>query len=105
MATISLTTISEPYATLGYHRVTMGRYTGPASYVTNGDSFLPAEVGLGVIDFIDFENAIDATPANRLLTYNVSTNLVTWVIPSTNAEVANGVDLSTFSARFIAYGR
>lgn len=109
MATLNLTTIAEPYGTLGGDkRFTMGIYTGPASYTNaggvHGDSFAPAEVGLGVIDFIDFENPVDSTPSARIVTYDVANARVLWFTAGAT-EVTNGTNVSTFSARFIAYGR
>lgn len=107
MATINLTTISEPYDVTSKFRVTTGVYTGPASYpngAADGDPFTPAEVGLGVIDFIDFENPVDATPVCRLVTYDVTNQRVLW-FDDAFAQIANAVDLSTFSCRFRAYGR
>ena len=109
MATISLTTIAEPYDAFGKRRVTFGQYTGPASYLNgadDGDSFTPAEVGLGVIDLIVFENPVDTSNPQdmRAVTYNVSTSRVLWFVEAFT-QVTNATDLSTFSCRFMAIGR
>ena len=111
MATISLTTIAEPYGTAtGNHRSTMGLYTGPASYpngADDGDSFTPSEVGLGVIDFLIFDNPDDGgNPADmRAVKYNYSTNRVLWFTTSDGEQVANATNLSAFTCRFLAIGR
>lgn len=109
MATLNLTTIAEAYDVTGTKRVTTGIYTGPASYpngATDGDSFTPGEVGLGVIDFLDFENPVDTSnPAVvRLVTYDTATQRVLWFI-NDFTQATNGTNLSTFSCRFRAYGR
>jgi len=107
LATINLTTISEPYDVYGKRRVTFGVYTGPASYpngANDGDPFTPAEVGLGVIDHLVFENPVDATPVVRLVTYDTTNQRVLW-FDDAFVQIANGVDLSTFSCRFHAIGR
>ncbi len=74
------------------------QYTGPASYVAGGDSLVPAEVKLSQIDFISFENPVDGTPACRHVTYDHANGNVIW-FDNAGAEIAAGVDLSTFSAR------
>ena len=80
------------------------QYTGPASYVTGGDSLVPADVKLSVIELVSFENPVSSTPACRHVTYDHANENVIW-FDQANAEIANGVDLSSFSARaeFIGY--
>lgn len=110
MATLNLTTIAEPYGTgLGNKRSTTGIYTGPASYLNgadDGDSLTPAELGLGVIDKIDFDHAADTSnpKAMRAVVYDYDTQRVLWFVEAFT-QVTNGTNLSTFSCRFIAYGR
>ncbi|KKN08614.1 hypothetical protein LCGC14_1054940 [marine sediment metagenome] len=103
MATIDLT-VARSRDVAGVRRRIVGQYTGPASYVAGGDALLATELGLGTIEFLSFENAVNATPVNRLLTYDHANEKVVWVIPNTGAEVAGAVDLSGFSARFEAIG-
>ncbi len=108
MATLNFTTISEPYDVTGKSRVTTGVYTGPTSYpngASDGDPLTPAELGLGVIDYIDFENPVDSTPQTRLVTYDVVNQRVLWFTSSDGLQVANATNLSTYSCRFRAYGR
>lgn len=105
MATIDLT-VARPSDVAGIRRRVVGRYTGPASYTTGGDPFVASELkALGTIEFLDFENAINATPANRLLTYDHANGTVVWIVPNTGAEVAATTDLSGYSARFEAIGQ
>ena len=86
-------------------RICEGIYTGPVSYVTGGDAFLPAEVKLGQMHLVQFAIAMNAAKtAWRLLVWDPITQTVVWVIPSTGAEVAGAVDLSTFTSRFSAVG-
>jgi len=103
MATIDLTVV-RPFDAAGVRRRVIGQYTGPASYVAGGDALLANELKLGTIEKLTFENAINVTPNNRLLTYDHTNEKVVWIIPDTGSEVAGAVDLSGFSARFEAIG-
>jgi len=89
---------------LSTHRAWIDKYTGPASYVTGGDAFVPGDLKLGTIDFIAFELAIDAAGVIYGLVYDTANEKVIWYVLSTGLEVANGTDLSGFSARFAAFG-
>lgn len=81
------------------------RYTGPASYVTGGDSFLPADIKLGAIDVIHFGDALSAAYASYELAYDYTNEKVVWFANSTGTEVANATDLSALTSRFEAIGR
>lgn len=84
----------------------IGRYVGPNPYVTGGDPLLPADVAMGRIELLDIAAALDATGANmRILVWNSVTQKVQWFVSTTGVEVANGVDLSGFAARFEAIGQ
>lgn len=84
----------------------IGAYTGPSSYVTGGDSFLPADVAVGRLEHLDVTSALDATGANmRILVWNPVTQKVMWFVSTSGVEVAGGVDLSGFTARFEAIGQ
>lgn len=82
----------------------VGKYTGPASYATGGDSFAGADVSMGRIEHPDFGVAHNGSGTFRLLAYDSTNSKVIWVVPNTGAEVANGTDLSTFTARFEMIG-
>jgi hypothetical protein len=84
------------------HLVLVGLvYTGPVSYVTGGDPIAGADVGCGTIDYIDFAGggAYNGSNSVYLPTYIPATGKVIWYVPSTNAEVAPGTNLSTYTAR------
>lgn len=76
----------------------IAKYTGPASYVTNGDPFDPKDVDLGVFDCAPALILWSGT-ATRLAVYDYTNKKYVWYVPDTGAEVANGTDLSTFSTR------
>ena len=102
MATISLD-VARPRDVSGVRRRTIGRYTGPASYATGGESFVPGEVGQGRLEFVHFELATDGTDWYGIM-YDHATEKAFWVVLSSGNEVANAVDLSAFNARFEAVG-
>lgn len=83
-------------------RVISAVYTGPASYATGGDSFTPGDVKLGQLHYLSIE-----PPSNGsvilLARYDYTNQKVKW-FDMAGAEVANGTDLSTYSARFEAVG-
>ncbi len=84
----------------------IGIYTGPASYATGGDPFVAADVKLGQIDVLLMGgSARNSSSTLRLLSYDRTNNTVVWVVPNTGSEVANGTDLSGFTAGFEAIGR
>ncbi len=83
-------------------RVISGIYTGPASYVTGGDSFTPGEVKLGQLHFLALEHPTNGTVI-LLARYDYTNLKVKW-FDLAGAEVANGTDLSTYTARFEAVG-
>lgn len=102
MATLSFT-VARPFDIAGTRRRTIGQISGPASYVTGGDSFLAGEVQIGTLEHVIFEVATDGTNF-RLLLYDHDNETVVWVVPDTGAQVAADVDLSSFNARFEAVG-
>lgn len=83
----------------------IGRYVGPASYVVGGDPLVPADVGLGKIEALLFAGATDAAgTANHAPIYHADLGTVLWFSNATGVEIAGGVDLSTFAARYEAIG-
>lgn len=103
MPTLDVTTVRfQDNAGIRNRRV--GQYTGPAAYVAGGDPLTPEDLNLSEIEFLHFEPPIDATPACRLCTYDHVNHTVIW-FDLAGAEIAGGVDLSTFSARFEAIGK
>lgn len=105
MANVNLD-IERARSVFGNLRSINSEYTGPASYVTGGDSLRPEDIALGDIENVWLGPALDAAGANpRLLVWNPATDKVRWFVPNTGAEVANATDLSGFKARFFAIGK
>lgn len=79
-----------------------GVYTGPAAYATGGDPFLPSDIKLGQIHFIDF-----APPSNGSVilsaVYDYVNQKVKW-FAAAGTESANAADLSAYTTRFEAIG-
>ena len=80
-----------------------GLYTGPSSYVTGGDSLPPEQLALGRIDKIGFDVASNGTDL-RLVGYDYTNEKVKW-FDLAGAEIANGTNLSAYSARFEVIGK
>lgn len=80
-----------------------GIYTGPASYATGGDAFLPADVKLGSIDVLTLGNPVNATVV-VVAEYDYTNLKVKWY-DMAGAEISNGTNLSGYSTRFEAIGR
>ena len=105
MATFALSSDDGRNVT-GNRRIVTGTYTGPASYATGGDSITANDVGLSDIRELDFGLAADASAANpRLLRMNTAGTKIMWYVPNTGSEVANGTNLSAFTAVLRAEGR
>lgn len=90
----------------GNRRVVDGLYTGPASYTTGGDAVDADDLGLSSIRSLTLGIAGDASNANpRLLRLNAAGTAIMWYVPNTGSEVANGTNLSAFTASLHAEGR
>ena len=82
------------------------RYTGPASYVTGGDPVNAAnELGMAEVYGVYgvLSSGSGGAPRTVVLDY-VNQKLLIFV-PNTGAEVANAVDLSTFSGTLLFTGK
>jgi hypothetical protein len=81
------------------------RYTGPASYVTGGDPFTPADVGLSQIHVVGGSGSLRAWNGTntRVVVWDATNQKMIWIVPTTDAEVANATDLSAYTvdAEFI----
>lgn len=97
----------------GVRRRNIGNYVGPVSYANpGGDVLTAASLGLAVIEkFSVPQLASDANGAairGLTLVYAADGTTVTvrWYTDvAASTEVANAVDLSTYSVRFEAIGR
>jgi len=77
-------------------------YTGPASYVTGGDSIVANDVKLGRIEDIWPVSgmAINGAGAVRHLMFDAANGLMIWFDNADpHAEIANGTDLSGFTTK------
>jgi hypothetical protein len=74
----------------------VAQWTGPAAYVTGGEDVSPAIFGMGSIAAILITSITDGTTI-RIGAWNRATARLQWFVPNTNVEVANGVNLSTFT--------
>jgi hypothetical protein len=100
---VSMSANAKPYDQYGQIRAARFKYTGPTAYATNGESIDgtvgTAVFGLGGIVTFAPAWALDASAATPyLLVYIPSTRKVKWFVGSTMAEVANGTNLSAWSA-------
>lgn len=80
------------------------RWAGPSSYVTGGEDCSPAMFGLGLIVKGPSGIASNGTDT-RLVWWNPTTEKLMWFLPDTNAQVANGQDLSAYSFQYDVIGR
>ncbi len=87
----------------GDKRATIVTVTGDTAYPTGGYSITPNQLGMGTVLFVDGAFARSSTPAVRAVSYNNSTNKLVF-FDQAFAEIANGIDLSTFSGQIMAYG-
>ena len=81
----------------------IGEVSGPASYVSGGESLTPESLALGRLDLILFEQASNGTDL-RVVRYDYTNKKVKW-FDFAGAEIAGAVDLSTYAARFEAIGK
>ena len=85
------------------YRRQVAQYTGPASYTTGGESGLAAQVRMGKLFAV--LGSISDGSAVRLAQYDPATDKLLFFVPNTGAQVANAVDLSTFSGRLEFVGQ
>lgn len=78
--------------------------TGPASYATGGEALDLANVGLTQIDSVTVCGVPRSSTACRVASYDYTNNKLQWY-DMAGAEIAAGVDLSSFSVRLIIEGR
>ena len=98
------TGITRPHDTAGIRLRRLQLYTGPASYTTGGESISAASAKLGGIEPIPDFCISDGTDL-RLMHWDRDNALLKAFVPSTNTEVANTTDLSTFTGVVEIVGR
>ena len=78
--------------------------TGPASYTTGGDPISPSNT-LGMGEVYGVYGILTSGSAIRIPVLDYTNQTVRFFIPDTGAEVANAVDLSTFSGTLLFTGK
>lgn len=99
-------TIGHFHDSSNTHIRKIGGYTGPATYVSGGDPIAPLDLGMARIALMLFSPATNGT----LFVYPVwvpsgAGGAVKWLVGTTGVEVAGGVNLSAYTARFEAIGK
>ena len=99
--TLSFDVVKHPFLSENL-RATQGRITGDASYdATNGESLTAQELKLGTVGVMFIEPA-SVGGVLYLAIYDIANAVVRWFVASTGVEVADAVDLSGLTARFLA---
>ncbi len=86
-------------------RANLVEITGPASYVAGGDSCPASDVLLGLVEYFPDCTARNAALAVYTVFYDYDNEKLVWVVPTTGAEVAAGVDLSGYKFRAVVEGK
>lgn len=100
---MALTVSGLHYNVEGAKKCNDGIVTGDTSYPTGGWSLAPEKVGLDTVERFGVDFLVNSTPAVRAARYDY-TNEKLMAFGENFAEIANGTDLSAFSARFEAKG-
>jgi hypothetical protein len=110
MATIAKAAAARYQDDAGVRRRVVGNYTGPTSYAqATGDVITAAQLGLGKVEAFNASNIpCDSSSANnRIVNYLIASDgssvEVHW-FTALGTEVADAVDLSTYTIRFEALG-
>jgi hypothetical protein len=84
----------------------IGGYAGPASYVAGGDPITAADLGMARIEIMLFTPATNGTAFYYpVWVPSGGGGAIKWLVGTTGAETAGGVNLSTYTARFEAIGK
>lgn len=83
-----------------------GIYTGPVAYAAPGEAVVLGDLGIGShIDLIQVGVALNAAgTVTRLVVWDRTNATLRWFVPNTGAEVADGTDLSGYSAPITVNG-
>lgn len=84
----------------------IGGYAGPASYVSGGDPIGAADLGMARIEVMFFTPATNGTLfVTPCWVPSGGGGAIKWLVSTTGVEVAGGVNLSAYTARFEAIGK
>jgi hypothetical protein len=98
-----MVTSLQDRAHAGNQRIIVWNVTGPTSYTTLGEPLTAAQLGLQKITSIACDLGASSTPACRAVKYDY-TNSKLQYFDQAFAEIASGVDLSSFSGRLTVLG-
>lgn len=91
------------------HLRKIASYIGPASYVSGGDRFDAADLGMGRVEHVLFGLATNGVLYRTLVYVPASVDgtrgFVRWIDSTNGIEVGAGANLSGYTARFEAIGR
>lgn len=94
--------VARGMGTAGLYRVLPFKATGPSSYVSGGTA---VESQLTLVPEVMPDLILHSGSAVRLAVYDYTNKKYMVYVPNTGAEVADGVDLSSFVGRGVAYGQ
>ena len=102
---MTLTTTNYPFRDRWNDcQVRRATYTGPASYTTDGEA-ITNQTDFGWGETHTLHGIARSGATYRLLVLDRANQKVLWVVPNTGAEVANGTDLSGFTAEILVTGK
>lgn len=101
--TVDVNAVANPINYEGQKVTDLIKITGPVSYTTGGFSLAGGSNGIpiGTFQRVSFDGVFVAAALSsvRIPVWNPDTQKVLLFVPNTGAEVANGVDVSTYTAR------
>ena len=100
--TLNFEVVKHPYLSGQNLRATTGRITADDSYdAANGEALTAQDLKLGTVAALFIEHA-SVGGVLYLAIYDIANAVVRWYVASTGVEVADAVDLSALTARFLA---
>ena len=85
---------------VGNRKMAYGTVTGSGSYATNGDSYTAGDFKMITVEQI----IINRSPTDNFYDADEANLKIKAYVASTNTEVANTTDISSVTARFVAFG-
>lgn len=102
-----VTRIGRPYDVSDSRRRSIGLYRGPVSYPVGGDPVKSNHLGVGKVEFVEFEDRPIVTGPSTsdilALWYDYSNEVVRWYNLS-GTEITTGDDLSNLTVFYEAAG-
>lgn len=100
--TVDVNAVTNPINYEGQKITDLVKITGPVSYTTGGFSLAGGSNGIpiGTFQRVTFDGVFKKTDDSAVLLpmWNPATQKVLLYVPNTGAQVANGVDVSTYIA-------